>query len=239
MTTGVYYTDQQLAGPYVVQTQVHNLYPPHALYLFIPFLPARHRLVGRAAGVPGLCDLVVPADPVGVAGPPVPPRAAEGSGPDPVRQHRHVDRRVRGRGGALVMAGRPGVDQSRRSRCSAYRVCCRVPGGSGRRRWSSSASRSGCTGSNIRVITQNSSAQSVVLLRQLPVLRRADRRVDGLIAPGRHARQSVVPGLARAPETRSELTVGQIAPDVDRRLCVAIRKTPAFRLGPANAIAVR
>ncbi|MGH2393648.1 MAG: hypothetical protein ACRDGH_09160 [Candidatus Limnocylindria bacterium] len=38
LTTGVYYTDQQLAGPYVVQTQVHNLYPPHALYLFVPFL---------------------------------------------------------------------------------------------------------------------------------------------------------------------------------------------------------
>ena len=38
VTTGVYYTDQQLAGPYVVQTQVHNLYPPHALYLFVPFL---------------------------------------------------------------------------------------------------------------------------------------------------------------------------------------------------------
>ena len=38
LDTGVYYTDQQLAGPYVVQTQVHNLYPPHALYLFVPFL---------------------------------------------------------------------------------------------------------------------------------------------------------------------------------------------------------
>ncbi len=38
LTTGVYYTDQQLAGPYIVQTQVHNLYPPHALYLFVPFL---------------------------------------------------------------------------------------------------------------------------------------------------------------------------------------------------------
>jgi hypothetical protein len=38
LSTGVVYTDQQLAGPYVVQTQVHNLYPPHALYLFVPFL---------------------------------------------------------------------------------------------------------------------------------------------------------------------------------------------------------
>ena len=38
ITTGVYYTQEQLAGPYVVQTQVHNLYPPHALYLFVPFL---------------------------------------------------------------------------------------------------------------------------------------------------------------------------------------------------------
>ena len=36
--TGVFYTDRQLSGAYQVQTQVDNLYPPHALYLFIPFL---------------------------------------------------------------------------------------------------------------------------------------------------------------------------------------------------------
>jgi hypothetical protein len=36
--SGVYYTDRQLAGPYQVQTQVDNLYPPHALYLLVPFL---------------------------------------------------------------------------------------------------------------------------------------------------------------------------------------------------------
>lgn len=36
--SGVYYTDRQLAGPYQVQTEVDNLYPPHALYLFVPFL---------------------------------------------------------------------------------------------------------------------------------------------------------------------------------------------------------
>jgi hypothetical protein len=36
--TGVYYTERQLSGPYEVQTLVDNLYPPHALYLFIPFL---------------------------------------------------------------------------------------------------------------------------------------------------------------------------------------------------------
>ncbi len=36
--TGVYYTEQQLAGPYQVQTEVTNLYPPTALYLFVPFL---------------------------------------------------------------------------------------------------------------------------------------------------------------------------------------------------------
>jgi hypothetical protein len=36
--TGVYYTERQLAGPYETQTLVDNLYPPHALYLFIPFL---------------------------------------------------------------------------------------------------------------------------------------------------------------------------------------------------------
>lgn len=42
LDTGVYYTDRQLSGPYQVQTLVDNLYPPHALYLFVPFvvLPA-------------------------------------------------------------------------------------------------------------------------------------------------------------------------------------------------------
>lgn len=38
LDTGVFYTDRQLAGPYEVQTLVDNLYPPHALYLFVPFL---------------------------------------------------------------------------------------------------------------------------------------------------------------------------------------------------------
>lgn len=38
LDTGVLYIDQQLDGPYEVQTQVHNLYPPHALYLFVPFV---------------------------------------------------------------------------------------------------------------------------------------------------------------------------------------------------------
>lgn len=36
--TGAYYTERQLSGPYQVQTLVDNLYPPHALYLFVPFL---------------------------------------------------------------------------------------------------------------------------------------------------------------------------------------------------------
>lgn len=38
LDTGVYYTEEQLRGPFVVQTLIHNLYPPHALYLFVPFL---------------------------------------------------------------------------------------------------------------------------------------------------------------------------------------------------------
>ncbi len=38
LDSGVYYTDRQLAGPYQVQTQIDNLYPPHALYLFVPFV---------------------------------------------------------------------------------------------------------------------------------------------------------------------------------------------------------
>jgi len=38
LDSGVFYTGRQLTGPYEVQTLVDNLYPPHALYLFIPFL---------------------------------------------------------------------------------------------------------------------------------------------------------------------------------------------------------
>lgn len=37
LDTGVYYTADQLSGPYQVETLVTNLYPPHALYLFVPF----------------------------------------------------------------------------------------------------------------------------------------------------------------------------------------------------------
>lgn len=42
LRSGIWYTPDQLAGPFIVQTQVTNLYPPHALWLFIPFvyLPA-------------------------------------------------------------------------------------------------------------------------------------------------------------------------------------------------------
>jgi hypothetical protein len=38
LDTGVWYTPEQLSGPYEQQTLVHNLYPPHALYLFVPFV---------------------------------------------------------------------------------------------------------------------------------------------------------------------------------------------------------
>ena len=38
LDTGVWYTDRQLAGPYETQTLVDNLYPPHALYLFLPWI---------------------------------------------------------------------------------------------------------------------------------------------------------------------------------------------------------
>ena len=36
--TGEFYLPHQLAGPYQVQTLVDVLYPPIALYLFVPFL---------------------------------------------------------------------------------------------------------------------------------------------------------------------------------------------------------
>ena len=38
LDTGVYYTDRQLSGPYVVGSNIDNIYPPIALYLFVPFL---------------------------------------------------------------------------------------------------------------------------------------------------------------------------------------------------------
>lgn len=38
LDTGVYYTARQLSGSYEVKTLVDNLYPPQALYLFLPFL---------------------------------------------------------------------------------------------------------------------------------------------------------------------------------------------------------
>ena len=38
LDTGVWYTERQLAGPYAVATLVDNLYPPHAMLLFLPFV---------------------------------------------------------------------------------------------------------------------------------------------------------------------------------------------------------
>jgi hypothetical protein len=38
LDTGVYYTERQLSGPYVIGSNLDNLYPPLALYLFVPFL---------------------------------------------------------------------------------------------------------------------------------------------------------------------------------------------------------
>lgn len=38
LDTGVYYAEHQLSGPYVVGSNIDNLYPPHTLYLFMPFL---------------------------------------------------------------------------------------------------------------------------------------------------------------------------------------------------------
>jgi hypothetical protein len=42
LTTGQWYLPHQLAGPYVVESMLDNLYPPTALLLFLPFvwLPA-------------------------------------------------------------------------------------------------------------------------------------------------------------------------------------------------------
>ena len=37
LDTGALYTERQLSGPYTTVTLVDNLYPPSALYLFVPF----------------------------------------------------------------------------------------------------------------------------------------------------------------------------------------------------------
>jgi hypothetical protein len=56
LDTGVWYTDRQLAGPYEQTTLVDNLYPPHALYLFLPFV-----------WLPGIVWWLVPAALLGYA----------------------------------------------------------------------------------------------------------------------------------------------------------------------------
>jgi hypothetical protein len=38
LDTGTFYTERQLSGPYETTTLVDNLYPPIALYLFLPFV---------------------------------------------------------------------------------------------------------------------------------------------------------------------------------------------------------
>jgi hypothetical protein len=38
LETGTFYTDRQLSGPYETTTLIDNLYPPIALYLFVPFV---------------------------------------------------------------------------------------------------------------------------------------------------------------------------------------------------------
>jgi len=38
LETGTFYTERQLSGPYETTTLVDNLYPPIALYLFVPFV---------------------------------------------------------------------------------------------------------------------------------------------------------------------------------------------------------
>lgn len=38
LDTGTFYTERQLSGPYETTTLVDNLYPPIALYLFVPFV---------------------------------------------------------------------------------------------------------------------------------------------------------------------------------------------------------
>jgi hypothetical protein len=38
LDTGVYYTERELSGPFEVASNVDNLYPPTALFLFVPFV---------------------------------------------------------------------------------------------------------------------------------------------------------------------------------------------------------
>ena len=134
------------------------------------------------------------------------------------------DRRVRGRGGALVMAGRPVSIKP----LAGFRLAgCAVASLVARAAALVVVSLRWDVMDQYPVITQNSSAQLCTLGTSR--YSSCDRRVDGPSRRGECPQRWS--GLARAPETRSELTVGQIAPNVDRRLGIAIRKTPAFRLG--------
>lgn len=38
LDTGIYYTQRELSGPFVIETLVDNIYPPQALFLFVPFV---------------------------------------------------------------------------------------------------------------------------------------------------------------------------------------------------------
>ena len=44
LDTGEFYTQRQLSGPYTTVTLQDNLYPPSALYLFVPFTVLPHVL---------------------------------------------------------------------------------------------------------------------------------------------------------------------------------------------------
>ncbi len=231
VTTGVYYTDEQLAGPYVVQTQVHNLYPPHALYLFVPFLYLPD-ILWWVVPLAFLAYVIWWCRPIPWAWPVLLFLLALPKGPAQVL-FGNTDMWIAAFVAGAVRWAWPGVLVSIKPSLSLFGF----PGVLSRAWWLGAAA---LVLVSLPLWTYwlpvprdhpEFERATVVLVRKFPVLRRADRRVDGLVASRRHARQPVVPGAARAREARSELTVGQVAPDVDRRLSVAIRETPVFRLG--------
>ena len=230
MTTGVYYTDQQLAGPYVVQTQVHNLYPPHALYLFVPFLflPG---ILWWALPLAFLAYVIWWCRPTAWTWVLLLGLLALPKGPAQIL-FGNTDMWIAAFGGgcrALVVAGCAGVDQTiaRPVRSAGRAVTGLVAGRSG-------------TGPHqppaVVVLAAMAGHHpaferaAVLLVRQLPVLHAAHRRVARLSEAWRDPVAPMGPRAAGAAPARSGLTVDTPCEHVDRGLRVAVYEAPSVGL---------
>ena len=112
LDTGQFYTERQLSGPYTRVTLVDNLYPPSALYLFVPFtvLPPALWWALPIAFVLWTVWRLRPR--LGAGHSRTDPHAAQDLGRPVLREHRHVAHRICGRRRALGMASDPDHDQA-------------------------------------------------------------------------------------------------------------------------------